>query len=289
MQQIESREQVHAITRRWRREGLQVALVPTMGNLHAGHLALVEAARQAADRVVASIYVNPTQFGEGEDFASYPRTLEADRKSLLQAGCDLLFVPDYSTMYPAGLDDAVRILAAPSLARVLEGKSRPGHFDGVVTVVARLFNLVGPDCAFFGEKDWQQLLVIKQMAADLGYGIRIESVPTIRESSGLAMSSRNNYLQPAQKEAAAALNQTLKEAAARVGLEAVDPGVAEREAEAQLLGLGMQVDYVAVRQSDNLARPGEERVPLRILAAAWCGQTRLIDNVEIKSVGILHR
>lgn len=288
MQQIESREQVHSITRRWRREGLQVALVPTMGNLHAGHLALVEAAGQAADRVVASIYVNPTQFGEGEDFASYPRTLDADRESLRQAGCDLLFVPDHSTMYPAGLDEAVRILAAPSLAGVLDGKSRPGHFDGVVTVVARLFNLVDPDCAFFGEKDYQQLLVIRQMAMDLGYGIRIESVPTVRESSGLAMSSRNNYLQPEQKEAAAALNQALMGVAKRVGREAADPGVSEKEATAHLQDLGMQVDYVAVRRSDNLAKPGGERVPLRALAAVWCGKTRLIDNVEIKSVGILH-
>lgn len=288
MQQIESREQVHSITRCWRREGLQIALVPTMGNLHAGHLALVEAARQAADRVVASIYVNPTQFGQGEDFASYPRTLDADRESLRQAGCDLLFVPDHSTMYPAGLDEAVRILAAPSLAGELEGESRPGHFDGVVTVVARLFNLVGPDSAFFGEKDYQQLLVIRQMAGDLGYGIRIESVPTVRETSGLAMSSRNNYLQPAQKEAAAALNQTLKDVAARVGREAVNPGVAEKEAEAHLQDMGMQVDYVAVRRSDNLAKPVGEPVSLRVLAAAWCGQTRLIDNVEIKSVGILH-
>lgn len=288
MQQIESREQVHSITRSWRREGLRIALVPTMGNLHAGHLALVEAARQAADRVVASIYVNPTQFGQGEDFASYPRTLDADRESLRQAGCDLLFVPDHSTMYPAGLDEAVRILAAPSLAGELEGESRPGHFDGVVTVVARLFNLVGPDSAFFGEKDYQQLLVIRQMAGDLGYGIRIESVPTVRETSGLAMSSRNNYLQPAQKEAAAALNQTLKDVAARVGREAVNPGVAEKEAEAHLQDMGMQVDYVAVRRSDNLAKPVGEPVSLRVLAAAWCGQTRLIDNVEIKSVGILH-
>jgi pantoate--beta-alanine ligase len=287
MQQIESREQVHSITRRWRREGLRVALVPTMGNLHAGHLALVKAARHAADRVVTSIYVNPTQFGEGEDFASYPRTLDTDRESLRQAGCDLLFVPDHSTMYPAGLDDAVRICATSSLAGVLEGERRPGHFDGVVSVVARLFNLVGPDCAFFGEKDYQQLLVIRQMAGDLGYGIRIESVPTVRESSGLAMSSRNNYLQPAQKEAAAALNQTLMDAAARVGREAVDPGLAEREAEAHLLSLGMPVDYVAIRRSDNLAKPDDERVSLRVLAAAWCGQTRLIDNVEIKSVGIL--
>lgn len=289
MQQVESREQVHSITRRWRREGLQVALVPTMGNLHAGHLALVDAARHAADRVVASVYVNPTQFGEGEDYASYPRTLEADRRVLEQAGCDLLFVPEHSTMYPAGLDNAVRILAAPSLADILEGESRPGHFDGVVTVVARLFNLVGPDCAFFGEKDYQQLLVIRQMADDLGYPIRIESVPTIRESSGLAMSSRNNYLQPEQKEAAAALNQVLMEAALRVEQKGTDPVVAEKDAAAHLQSLGMQVDYVAVRRSDNLAEPGPERTPLRILAAALCGRTRLIDNVEINSVGFLHR
>ena len=163
MQIARTREELWSFTGPWRREAVRVALVPTMGNLHEGHLALVQAARQHADRIIASIFVNPTQFGDGEDFHAYPRTLDADQRMLAEAGCDLAFVPDAHTMYPLGLDDAVRLRAAPSLANTLEGVFRPGHFDGVVTVVARLFNLTTPDLAAFGEKDFQQLLIIRRM------------------------------------------------------------------------------------------------------------------------------
>lgn len=289
MQQVESREQIHAAMRQWRQQGLRTALVPTMGNLHQGHIALVEAARQEADRVVTSIYVNPTQFGAGEDFETYPRTLEADRQALERAGCDLVFVPGHSTMYPAGLENATRLVAAPDLANVLEGASRPGHFDGVVTVVARLFNLVGPDVAVFGEKDYQQLLVIRRMADDLGYGIRIVAVPTFREPGGLAMSSRNNYLQPAQRQSAAALNAALKEAARQVKAGGRDLQMIEQSAAQRLESRGFRVDYVAVRRAQDLGIPQAGDREIRVLAAAWFGKTRLIDNVELICVGISHQ
>ena len=286
MQQAKNRDQIHAVTEPWRREGLKIALVPTMGNLHRGHLALVEAARRVADRVVTSIYVNPAQFGEGEDFASYPRTLEADSLALEQAGCDLLFIPGHNTMYPSGLDHAVRLLASPDLAGVLEGKSRPGHFDGVVTIVARLFNLVGPDVAVFGEKDYQQLLVIQRMVNDLGYGIRIVPVPTVRETSGLAMSSRNNYLDKAARESAGRLNAILLHAASQVRSGCENCLQVEQAATARLVELGFQVDYVAVRRAEDLLIPGTGDPDLRVLAAVWSGSTRLIDNVPVIRVGI---
>ena len=286
MRQAENRPQIRSITRRWRQAGQQIALVPTMGNLHDGHLALVEKARLEADRVVTSIYVNPVQFGEGEDFESYPRTLENDRQLLEQAGCDLIFVPDHRTMYPQGLENAVRLIASPDLASSLEADSRPGHFDGVVTVVARLFNLVDPDIAVFGEKDYQQLLVIDRLVKDLGFGIRIVPVPTVREASGLAMSSRNNYLEPVQRKAAGELNAVLLEAAERIKHASSDTARVERAAVVRLESLEFRVEYVAIRRAEDLGMPGPGDQQLRILAAAWCGQTRLIDNMGVIRVGI---
>ena len=194
-------EQIRRVTRDWRRQALTTALVPTMGNLHEGHLALVRKAREHADRVVASIYVNPTQFGEGEDYGSYPRTPDTDRVALEASGCDLLFAPGHDTVYPPGIKNSIRLVASPHLAAPLEGECRPGHFDGVLTVVARLFNLVGRDVAVFGEKDFQQLLLIRRMVEDLSFDIRIVSVPTVREHNGLAMSSRNRYLRAEEKAA----------------------------------------------------------------------------------------
>lgn len=286
MRLAQSREQLREVTRQWRSRGLSTALVPTMGKLHRGHLALVEAASRVADRVITSIYVNPTQFGENEDFESYPRTLDADRLALEQADCNLLFAPDHAAMYPHGTDQAVRVLASPELAGTLEGEFRPGHFDGVVTVVARLFNLVCPDTAVFGEKDYQQLLIIRRMVHDLGYGIRIVGVPTVRESDGLAMSSRNTYLDTEQKQAAAGLNGVLRETAGRIidGSSEVDQ--AERDAAGSLDSLGMRVEYIAVRRAEDLKPPHSGDRELRVLAAAWCGQTRLIDNVKLTRVGI---
>jgi len=282
----ENREQLDSLIRPWRRNGLLTALVPTMGNLHEGHLALVDAARRVADKVVASVYVNPTQFGEGEDFERYPRTLESDRQLLEKAGCDLVFVPDNRTMYPRGLENAVRLTAPADLATVLEGANRPGHFDGVITVVARLFNLARPDIAVFGEKDYQQLQVIRRMVEDLGYEVRILPVPTVREANGLAMSSRNNYLGPAQKEAAGCLNEVLQDIVDRMKCDGAGPGLLEEEASARLESRGLRVDYVAVRRSVDLAMPRAGDRELRILAAVWCGETRLIDNMALNKVGI---
>jgi pantoate--beta-alanine ligase len=234
MRMATDRRGLDAVLQRWRDDRLSVALVPTMGNLHAGHLALVKAAQGAADRVVCSIYVNPTQFGAGEDFDRYPRTPEADQRALEAEGCDLVFAPGHDTMYPGGLENTVRVLAPPDLACVLEGAVRPGHFDGVVTVVARLFNLLRPDVAVFGEKDYQQLLVIRRMTRDLAYGIRILAVPTVRENHGLAMSSRNEYLDPAQRTAAGRLSEVLVAAANRLETADMDARGVEQVARREL-------------------------------------------------------
>ena len=282
MDRVQSRAELWSVIRSWRKAGHGIGLVPTMGNLHQGHLALVEKATEIGGKVVTSIYVNPTQFGEGEDFEHYPRTLDSDLEKLEAAGCDLVFIPDLSTMYPFGLDKAVSVLAPPDIAARLEGASRPGHFDGVTTVVARLFNLVMPDYAVFGEKDYQQLLVIRRMVEDLFYAIEVIAVPTVREEGGLAMSSRNNYLEEKQRKAAGELNRALRVLADRIRQSAVDFESAEQKAAEHLEQRGLAVDYVAVRRTADLARPRPGDRELRVLAAVWCGKTRLIDNVPIE-------
>jgi pantoate--beta-alanine ligase len=286
MLQAATRAQVRTITSGWQREDLKTALVPTMGNLHDGHLTLVDAARREADRVIASIYVNPTQFGQGEDFDNYPRTLAQDCARLDQAGCDLVFLPDQNTMYPYGLENQVKVLAAPDLTTCLEGQSRPGHFDGVTTVVARLFNVVRPDYAVFGEKDYQQLLVIRRMVDDLGFGIQVVAVPTMRERTGLAMSSRNNYLEPRERKAAGALFGELSDAARQIESGTQNLERVEMDAKANLEHLGFSVQYLAVRNAANLIKPQPQDRQLRVLAAATMGRTRLIDNVSANRVGI---
>src|SRR5579859_2119102 len=198
------REQV----RRWRDEGRRVAFVPTMGNLHAGHVSLIEAARRHGDRFVASIFVNPMQFGPNEDFAHYPRTPHQDEQMLAAAGCNLMFMPDVAEIYPNGSERATRV-EVPSLSRILCGEFRPGHFEGVTTVVATLFNIVQPDVAVFGEKDFQQLTVIRKMAADLCIPVQIIGAPTVRDADGLAMSSRNQYLTPEERLIAPKIYQAL--------------------------------------------------------------------------------
>jgi pantoate--beta-alanine ligase len=278
MQQARTREQLWTALRNWRLAGQSTALVPTMGNLHDGHIALVAAARQHADRVITSIYVNPAQFGAGEDFARYPRTLQADLQRLEAAHCDLAFLPDDPAIYPRGLEGATLVHAAPALANSLEGAFRPGHFDGVVTVVARLLNLTAPEIAVFGEKDFQQLLVIRRLVEDLGYPVRILPVATVREPGGLALSSRNQYLERAERAAAVELSATLREAAARIGQGRTDHRAVEREAQQRLRRKGFRVDYVAVRRSADLGESAPDDGDLRVLAAAWCGATRLIDN-----------
>lgn len=259
----------------WRRAGEAVALVPTMGALHAGHLALVSRARTVAHRVVASVFVNPTQFGPGEDLSRYPRDPAGDRRKLAEAGCDLVFMPTVAEMYPDGF--AVRVDPGP-LAETLEGRSRPGHFAGVATVVAKLLLQAAPDVAVFGEKDYQQLLVIRRIARDLDIPVRIEGVATVREGDGLALSSRNAYLTPDERARAPMLHRTLREVARRVR---GGDDTASAWGLRTLLDAGFaKVDYLEVRDAETLEppRPG---APARVLAAAWLGRTRLIDNIAL--------
>ena len=262
----------------WKRAGLRVGFVPTMGNLHAGHHSLVRLAREHADRVVASVFVNPTQFGPNEDFSRYPRTPEADAIGLERAGCDVLWLPSVETMYPYGADGAVR-MRVPAVTDVLEGAHRPGHFDGVTTVVARLFNQVQPDVAAFGRKDFQQLAVIRYFVRDLAFPVELLAADTLREADGLAMSSRNQYLSPEERPRAAEIHRVLQ--AMRASASAGMPRSAvEAEAQDRLAGAGFAVDYAVLRKPD-LTEPsdgaGGERVAL---VAARLGRTRLIDNLE---------
>lgn len=264
---------------RWRAEGERVALVPTMGNLHAGHLRLIGEARHHAQRVVASIFVNPLQFGPGEDFAAYPRTLAEDREQLGAGGCDLLFAPGVETLYPHGQEGHTRV-EVPGLSDVLCGASRPGHFVGVATVVCKLLNLVQPDVALFGEKDYQQLLVIRRMVEDLALPVEIVGVPTVRESDGLAMSSRNAYLTPEERAQAPALYRALCAAAQSVR-EGGEVASVERAACAALAAAGLEPDYVRVCAARTLAAPVPEDRERVILAAARLGRARLIDNLKV--------
>ena len=264
----------------WRRDGERIGFVPTMGALHEGHLSLVRVAKARADRCVASVFVNPTQFAPGEDFEAYPRDEAGDAELLASAGCDLLWAPAVSAMYPEGFATAVTVagVSAP-----LEGEKRPSHFQGVATVVAKLLNQIQPDVAVFGEKDYQQLMVIRRMARDLDLPVEILGAPTLREADGLALSSRNAYLDADQRETAGQLNVVLFEAARALAKGAPVQAV-EAEAVSMLEKLGFSpVDYVEVRESQSLGRlgPGPIVPPARLLAAAWLGRTRLIDNVAI--------
>jgi pantoate--beta-alanine ligase len=261
-----------------RAAGERIGLVPTMGNLHAGHFSLLERARERADCVVARVFDNPTQFGPGEDFARYPRTPEDDARGLASHGCDALFLPRVDEIYPAGIDAGTRVDVGP-LGHILEGASRPGHFNGVATVVAALFNIVRPDIAVFGEKDYQQLLVIRQLVRDLAFAIRIDSVPTQREADGLAMSSRNRYLDADQRLRATAIHATLQWMKAH-WREGIDPADIERGAAERLRIAGLEPDYAVLRRAADLAPlTGTEPGPAIALVAAKAGATRLIDNL----------
>jgi len=272
----ELRERVAA----WRRDGQRVALVPTMGNLHAGHVALVVRARELADRVVASVFVNPLQFGPNEDFGSYPRTLDADAQRLQPVGLDVLFAPAVSDMYPRGVAGTT-VVKVSGLTETLCGLSRPGHFDGVTTVVSKLFHIVQPDVGVFGEKDWQQLQVIRRMVDDLDMPIHVEGLPTVREDDGLAMSSRNGYLSAAERALAPALYAALGAAAERIREGERDYPLVETALAETLETAGFRPDYVQVRRAQDLATPTADERELRILAAAWLGRARLIDNVGV--------
>jgi pantoate--beta-alanine ligase len=262
----------------WRASGGGVALVPTMGALHRGHLALVAHARERALHVVASLFVNPAQFGPGEDFSRYPRNEAADRAALEAAQCDLLYAPDLGEMYPPGF--AVTIDPGP-LAEPLDGKFRTGHFKGVATVVTKLLLQARPDIACFGEKDYQQLQIVRALVRDLDIPVEIEGVPIVREPDGLALSSRNAYLTPAERKIAPSLYRVLGDGAERVRGGA-DPRGVERDAQEALLAAGFaKVDYVAACDAVSLEPLMRLDRPARILGAAWLGATRLIDNLAL--------
>jgi pantoate--beta-alanine ligase len=282
MRTVETVAALRARVAEWRREGLRVGLVPTMGNLHAGHFALVRLMRAHAERVVASVFVNPTQFGPDEDFARYPRTPQADAEGLAAAGCDLLWMPAVEAMYPLGTAAAVQV-RVPGITGVLDGAHRPGHFDGVCTVVARLFNQVRPDVAAFGRKDYQQLAVIRHMVADLAFDVDLVAADTLREDDGLAMSSRNQYLSPEERARAPEIHSTLL--AMRVAaLAGQEREAVEAAAVARLRAAGFMVDY-AVLRTPALAVPEATAGPRVALVAARLGATRLIDNIEFALPG----
>ncbi|SDL85157.1 pantothenate synthetase [Modicisalibacter muralis] len=262
-----------------RRQGQRIGLVPTMGNLHPGHIALVEAARARTDVVVASIFVNPLQFGAGEDLDAYPRTLADDQAKLAAAGCDLLFTPTSTTLYPQGLEAQTRV-HVPVVSEGLCGASRPGHFDGVATVVAMLFNLFQPDLACFGEKDRQQLAVIRKLTADLHFPIDIVGVPIVRADDGLALSSRNGYLDARQRAQAPALYRNLCQA--RDALQAGEPhDTVLRDTLARLSAGGLAPDYLELRRADDLSPVTDATRDAVLLAAVHLGPARLIDNLTV--------
>ncbi|MGD8843742.1 MAG: pantoate--beta-alanine ligase [Gammaproteobacteria bacterium] len=264
----------------WRAQRQRIVFVPTMGNLHAGHLALVKRARELGQRVIVSIFVNPTQFAPGEDYETYPRTPEADRRSLAELGVDLVFVPDVETVYPDGALPSVTY-RVPAVGRDLEAEFRPGFFAGVVTVVKRLFELVEPDVAVFGEKDYQQLAVVRAMVRELGMAIKIVGVATVREPDGLALSSRNQYLSAEQRARAPLLYRTLCEVAAAVRKGGISYATLEHAAARKLEAGGFEPDYVRIRHADTLLPVSDGERCCVVLAAARLGPARLIDNVRV--------
>lgn len=266
--------------RDWRREGLSIALVPTMGNLHDGHISLLARAREIADRSVVSIFVNPIQFGRGEDYERYPSTLDADRAKLSAAGLDLLFAPNLAELYPGGIEEDTRV-TVPAVSDILCGEFRPGHFSGVATVVSKLLINTQPDHALFGEKDYQQVMVIRRMVRDLLFPVEIIGMPIIREADGLAMSSRNSYLKPEERRVAAGIYASLTRAAEELRAQAQAIAVLEGRVAEELKALGMRPEYISVRNATDLALPKGGDQDLIILAAAWLGGARLIDNIRV--------
>lgn len=265
----------------WKLEGLSIALVPTMGNLHEGHLSLLKQARAIADRTVVSIFVNPIQFGKGEDYERYPSTLEEDRKKLAENGLDLLFAPDLKQLYPSGTDSDTRI-TVPDLSNILCGEFRPGHFSGVATVVMKLLINVQPHVALFGEKDYQQLLVIRRMVRDLCMPVEIIGAPTEREPDGLALSSRNAYLNKEERAKAPLIYRALQEAGEKLHHPDASIPAIEKAGLDQLAAAGFRPEYFSVRRTSDLGPVQEGDNELSILVAAWLGGARLIDNIKIK-------
>ncbi|MDF7681663.1 pantoate--beta-alanine ligase [Enterobacteriaceae bacterium ESL0689] len=274
---IESQPLLRQHIRRLRLEGKRIALVPTMGNLHDGHMQLVNTAKASADVVVVSIFVNPMQFDRPEDLARYPHTLQQDYELLSKRKVDIVFAPAAAEIYPHGMKDHTAV-DVPGLSTLLEGACRPGHFRGVTTIVSKLFNLVQPDVACFGEKDFQQLALIRKMVADMGYDIDIIGVPIVRAKDGLALSSRNGYLTSEQRKIAPELYKVLSDAAVRFAKGEQHPDEIIAHAEQALNDKGFRADDIQIRDADTLQALNENSRRAVILMAAWLGQARLIDN-----------
>ena len=280
MRTLHSIADVRAAIHAYREAGDRVALVPTMGNLHKGHLSLVELASQHAEHVIVSVFVNPTQFGPNEDYEDYPRTLETDARKLSRAGVDILFAPAVNEMYPDGSEHSTEVMV-PELSAELCGVDRPGHFTGVTSVVCRLFNICTPDVAVFGQKDLQQLVILRRMVTDLHLPIELLVGPTVREKSGLAMSSRNGNLDEVQKDQAAILFRALEHAADTLRTGSGDAAAIEHSAVAEIEAAGLAPEYLAVRALDDLSVPTVATGRLAVLTAARLGSVRLIDNIIV--------
>ncbi len=267
--------------RTWQNSAKVIAFVPTMGNLHQGHLNLVREAKKQADIVVVSIFVNPMQFGPDEDLEAYPRTLQSDSRLLESLGVDVLFMPDASDIYARGLEQQT-FVEVPGLSYMICGASRPGHFRGVATIVCKLFNMVQPNLAFFGEKDFQQLQVIKAMVTDLSMNLKVFGVATTREDDGLAMSSRNQYLRGAHRKLAPTLYEKMQQLVGEIQTGRRDFIKLTQEYKLELSKLGFNPDHLEIRNIENLLQPGHEDQELVLLAAAFLGKTRLIDNLQFR-------
>ena len=286
MQTIITLAELRETVLQWRDAGERIALVPTMGNLHEGHLRLIEEAHARAERVVVSIFVNPMQFSDASagagDYKNYPRTLESDQEKLsgMTIDVDVLFTPSVEEVYPGGIENETRI-EVPEISNILCGEFRPGHFVGVATILAKLFNMVQPGVAVFGEKDYQQLLVIRRFVSDLCFPIEIVGVPTVREGDRLAMSSRNRYLTKEERQVAATINQELLLAKHSIENGLTDFSAIEKKATEHLKAAGFRPEYFSVRRADNLQEANPEDKDLVVLAAAWLGDARLIDNIRV--------
>lgn len=276
--------ELREIRRTWQLQGKVIAFVPTMGNLHQGHLSLVQQARAKADIVVVSIFVNPLQFGPDEDLDAYPKTLEQDKQALTEMQVDLLFTPRVEDIYPRGLEQQT-FVEVPGISYMICGASRPGHFRGVATIVSKLFNMVQPNMAFFGEKDYQQLQVIRAMVTDLSMNLHIFGAATMREADGLAMSSRNGYLNEHQREVAPILYREIRALADNIQQGRWDFSRLAADCKSKLNQQGFKTDYIEIRNAETLMHPSYEDTRLVILAAAFLGKTRLIDNIQLNLKG----
>lgn len=284
MIQVHDKDALRVVMRGYRSNAETTAFIPTLGNLHDGHLSLVRKAKEVADRVVVSIFINPTQFDKAEDLAAYPRTTENDLMLLKEESVDLVFLPQAAEMYPEGSAARVEV---DGISDILEGDSRPGHFSGVATIVAKLFNLVQPDVSVFGEKDFQQLMLVKRMVDDLDFGIKIIGAPTAREESGLAMSSRNNYLDDNQRaQVAPNLYTELKKIQEAIYNDEKDFLKLQKECTQRLNEQGFTTDYIEIRNALDLSEASKEDDELVVLASAWLGKARLIDNLKI-NLGVI--